>query len=562
MPLFGNGYTRMKWTGKTNERVLRDNMPPSSYHSMFELLLRHGVEESQAKVISMNDLRHWEPKTVDRIFSKIKRLSADSCPFLEETSSAPDLATKFRDWWPGAWVSNPQWISPARSMMHDAVKKEGALCVNIWGEWSIKHSGYMAVSHVWLEGLQRCYKHDGVELSKIHRIFSTLKKANINTEWVWTDVLAIPATRGPVGSLEDDMLKVDVINTLHKIYTNADAVVIFDALALQLESYDCLEAAVLLRCGKWMSRVWTFQEANLAERALIVTKHTHHTLKDVVNRLFRLQKDDEAQYRPLWRAYVVLARTDSMRISPTDIALTCNGRRTGNDIDYARAFFPLLGLTWEYGMTREQGMQMIYRNRRENATRLLTFFGAPCLSISPAWAPSYLTGLQGGARTQMDWERRGVRGHWYVVKLTDFRRVLARGKGVKALEFTAAGISVDSLQITILQKDFETVLEAMKTAISMDALFLLSDRDLPEHGHEFSKTVVIVKGAKLEDDSCFEAAVLCTALLMSNAQYNVMLRTQKLSILLRHISPYVDSDRENEMYYALEEVSEKAGKVR
>lgn len=58
--------------------------------------------------------------------------------------------------------------------------------------------------------------------------------------------------------IDDDLLKTRVINSMLEIYANAEGVVIFDALVWQLQNRNPLELAVVLVCGLWASRVWTF----------------------------------------------------------------------------------------------------------------------------------------------------------------------------------------------------------------------------------------------------------------------------------------------------------------
>ena len=126
------------------------------------------------------------------------------------------------------------------------------MCVNIVGHCSLRTPDYVALSHIWIEGLQRNHFHDGLEQMKGARIFNTLKRLNIYAEWIWTDVLAIPAGKDTTTNIKDEMLTTG-INMLPSIYTKASSVIILDTLTLQLYADDVLDVAVSLRCGKWVT---------------------------------------------------------------------------------------------------------------------------------------------------------------------------------------------------------------------------------------------------------------------------------------------------------------------
>jgi hypothetical protein len=71
-----------------------------------------------------------------------------------------------------------------------------------------------------------------------------LKLLNIYAEWTWTDVWL-------VGTLQP------IIDMLPSIYTKADSIIALDALTFQLHADGVFDIAVSLRCGEWVTRVWT-----------------------------------------------------------------------------------------------------------------------------------------------------------------------------------------------------------------------------------------------------------------------------------------------------------------
>jgi hypothetical protein len=116
----------------------------------------------------------------------------------------------------------------------------------------------MCVSHVWEEmmgwnapkgPITLPIDDRGLRVEHFDRIFAVFRRTGY--EWMWLDLLAIP----PGISAE---LKADLINTLPDVYRNADAVLVFDALVLQLDSRGVRDIAVGLARGKWMTRVWTY----------------------------------------------------------------------------------------------------------------------------------------------------------------------------------------------------------------------------------------------------------------------------------------------------------------
>jgi hypothetical protein len=53
------------------------------------------------------------------------------------------------------------------------------------------------------------------------------------------------------------MLTTGIIDMLPSVYTKADSIIALDALTTQLHADGVFDIAVSLRCGKWVTRVWT-----------------------------------------------------------------------------------------------------------------------------------------------------------------------------------------------------------------------------------------------------------------------------------------------------------------
>ncbi|KIN07093.1 hypothetical protein OIDMADRAFT_111697, partial [Oidiodendron maius Zn] len=385
--------------------------------------MRQGVEWTQARSRAVNILRSWELDEVEAILSKIKRPSPDYCLFksaeIEPTRLPPNPEDRnaLQKWWPSLWRTRERWIAPSRELIEQSAKEGLALCVDENGTWSLLSEGYVALSHVWVEGLQRDERYDGVEHTKISKVFELLHRAGLQSKWIWTDVLVIPGGGNPTSSLEDELLTIDLINSMPTVYGRAEAVLIIDAVVVQVHSTDPRDIAVALCVGRWATRVWTFQEIKLANRAVIVTATGGIEFSDMVNHLKELGELDRPRYHRLYQWAAIMAKSDTHRLTLRDLVSACGDRSSGFDIDYARAFFPVLGLTWESGMTREQGMERIYRAYSKDAAVIAPFAGSPRMKRYPAWAPSYLRGLEGVGHHDLQSEERGLRGEWHVLKI-------------------------------------------------------------------------------------------------------------------------------------------------
>lgn len=65
------------------------------------------------------------------------------------------------------------------------------------------------------------------------------------------------ASRDTTTNIKNEMLTTDIIDILPSIYTKADSIIALDALTPQLHADGVFDIAVSLRCGKWVTRIWT-----------------------------------------------------------------------------------------------------------------------------------------------------------------------------------------------------------------------------------------------------------------------------------------------------------------
>lgn len=396
-------------------------------------LLQYHIAPPVARGLAQVELRSWIPDRLDSILRKVLGLAPNLRHFTSD-SGAEQEAAQLRD----------AWVRPPPSLIERAAGEKLALCVNAGGEWSLRTGNFVAISHVWEEGIQADGGNRGLPKVILDSIFVELRYLNVS--WIWLDCLAIPGGNRALTAREE-IVKKDIINSLSSIYRNADAVVVFDAMLMRLRSRNPVDVAVVLLCGKWMTRIWTLQEICLAKNGLVLTALGPVKFKEILLALRYLSGNQEnhkgiigshnplvlqtvhegvdaSKFEQMYLRLIRLVLTEGQKPSLTSLVLSCYGRRTGNDIDYARAFFPLLGLKWKVQNSREEGMHQIYDSQRYYSKRLVLMHGSPRSSFNPGWAPSYLTGLRGPILSpddplgDLEWTPRGLARRWYSYKIS------------------------------------------------------------------------------------------------------------------------------------------------
>lgn len=510
-------------------------MPPTP-SSIQETILRYYVPAELAKGAALNELRNWEPRMIANILSKLSHP-----PCLPLARQEKDLEVNLLEFL-SAKVGKSLWVKPPENLVRRSAAEGKALCVNSQGRWSLRESGYVSVSHVWIEGIQADEHDRGIRRRQFERIFKTVARAGIGIEWIWLDVLALPNPPGKGGMKpEKKKLKTAIINNLANIYSHADAVVVLDALLLRLPSVDPVDVMVGLICGRWMTRVWTYQEIKLATRAIIVTATGAIEFSALIQALRSLAQKDEARYDRMLLTVHRLERNDELGVSLPDIALACQFRTTGNDVDYARAFFPVLGLKWNADWNREEGMQQIYWSYKHHAARIVCMYGAPRLSISPGWAPAYFSGLQGMILGGLEYEIRGLRGDWYSTSIKRIAKTFVHeGQRVRVLDLEVEGAAASRCQILFSRNEAPDTLGLVTTAIDAGTahIFSYSAPVKEARGVVAAPSVLLVEqvmGGERSDEPLFEGYVYCCGVMTSVDESVVSLGPH--TWLLRHENP-------------------------
>ncbi|KAJ0164404.1 hypothetical protein CTA2_1061 [Colletotrichum tanaceti] len=454
-----------------------------------EILMRHGMSPKTSQECALNELRGWSASAVESVLSKIKRPRIGHCP-LSYASPGPDESETSIGRYLGSWLPSA-WVRPPLGLVRQAVEERKALCVNKRFQWGLCGDGYFAVSHVWGEGIRADPQGRGLARQHLTRVFEAL--ASTGAEWIWLDVLAVPNAdqEGLNLSPEEKELQVKVINTLPQVYQGATAVVVLDALVLQMHGASSVDVAVGLVCGAWISRAWTYQEIRLAKKALVVTADRIYAWDEIVENLCQLVEYDDASRRggppglsrfySLYLSMASLRHVDETGLSLTDISFASATRQSTYEIDYARSLFALVDLPWDPAWkTSAPGMQAIYQHRRRDASRLVAMYGAKRLKVSPRWAPSRLAGLEGTVHGDMTWEDGGLRGTWYRERIASLTE-LVLGKGSRAMRLFLGDRDCDLWCEVLVGADEEAdTIHGFRQAVADGRAFLLCKHQIAD----------------------------------------------------------------------------------
>ncbi|KAI4164984.1 MAG: hypothetical protein LQ342_001260 [Letrouitia transgressa] len=127
---------------------------------------------------------------------------------------------------------------------------------------------YAIFSHVWTDGFGAMNNKNGMSICVLE-MFSeileqvTSRRAGVKTavpELFWIDTLAIPEK----GKYEEERVK--AISQMHNIYTHAKYTVVLDLSLMQVQmGSGYSNPAMKITMCKWMTRLWTLQEAVLSK---------------------------------------------------------------------------------------------------------------------------------------------------------------------------------------------------------------------------------------------------------------------------------------------------------
>ena len=125
-------------------------------------------------------------------------------------------------------------------------------------------SKYVALSHVWADGLGN-REQNTLQQCQVEYLFSRLRGFQISAQTtdqdplLWIDTLCCP--------LKPLNLKVQALALMRETYEDAEHVLVFDSALEKTDhtSLDYLEILARVLTSDWMRRLWTLQEAFLAQ---------------------------------------------------------------------------------------------------------------------------------------------------------------------------------------------------------------------------------------------------------------------------------------------------------
>lgn len=226
--------------------------------------------------------------------------------------------------------------------------------------------------------------------------------------------------------------------------------------------------------------MWTYQEIKLAVNAIVVTGSGFVSWKDMFDELEKktigesgeVKMDHPDRFSRLTNTMGRLFRNDDIGVSLPDLAIGCGYRKAGEPLDYARALFPTLRLTWKSNYNIEEGMKNVYLSQKDHATRLALYHGPP-RHHWPGWAPATFSNLIDSlVLEESHWARRGLMRRWFTAKIN---RILPSKPGalVLALDNGNGTETLSGCKISEFENP-KSVLE-FRNAVERQSAYLLSD---------------------------------------------------------------------------------------
>ncbi len=147
----------------TDASLLKDG----SQRKVQEKPLQYYVAPPVARGLAQVELRHWIPDRLDSIFHKIPGLTPNLRHFASDSGPLQETMQK-----------REAWVRPPPLLIEQAAREKLALCVNASGEWSLRIGEFVAISHVWEEGIQADDDNQGLSKSILDSIFVELGHLN------------------------------------------------------------------------------------------------------------------------------------------------------------------------------------------------------------------------------------------------------------------------------------------------------------------------------------------------------------------------------------------------
>ena len=257
------------------------------------------------------------------------------------------------------------------------------------------------------------------------------------------------------------------------------------------------------------------------------------------------------RFPSLFRTFFRLQRHDHLGVSLPDIAIGCGYRDAFDTLDYARAVFPTLGLTWRFGDSSEDAMKKVYEAQKHHATRLVLFHGPP-RALYPGWAPAVFPGMTDSKIADAGvWKLRGMAREWLTHKVN---AIVPSKPGCLILELdngqSPGAYSVCHVSDATAKQSPKSI-EIFEEAVRNSTAYLLTDERLVPQQH-IARVGLMVE--KFTEPSSSEGWVCFT---LAIGETEEPYRAEKQEWLLLHENPAKEKGKEeSELNYVLERSSQ------
>ncbi|RBA11122.1 hypothetical protein FPRO05_04295 [Fusarium proliferatum] len=247
---------------------------------------------------------------------------------------------------------------------------------------------YVAISHVWADGLGS-NTETGLPTCQLARLAAMVFKSNPEGAF-WIDSLCIPQAREH---------RKKAIRMMARTYKEAKAVLVLDSGLQRCLSSDP-EASRLLYVltSGWMGRLWTLQEAVLADKVLFCFADALVPLRDLIPsrenlELYPYMGDMAAEI------FRLIKQSQYKDLKIGDVSRSLRWRDTSRASDETLAIASLLGV--DLGILLELPTQdrmiRLFQELRE-VPRNIVFLGGDKTDVPGyRWAPKSLMGAHGGS---------------------------------------------------------------------------------------------------------------------------------------------------------------------
>ena len=285
-------------------------------------------------------------------------------------------------------------IAPSDPCRHS----DGRLYVTLLPpECSPDRTAYIAISHVWSDGLGN-EDSNSIPLCQFNRIVKLTTRLNRNTSIAfWLDTLCFPLA--PQDAYDQALIR------MRQSYEDANKVLVFDAYLLEHDASGMSEEEVAMRiaCAPWNRRLWTLQEGVLAHSLAFQFRDSYIDLTDWTTRRGHPTTLRNLMFVTTWTRFASLRALEtekSKKMSIVQAKKALTWRSTSVEEDEPLCLGNILGIDPESvvktsvkddpARTRDERMKVIWRSLPKHYSSTV-FWNSPKLQDRGfRWAASSL----------------------------------------------------------------------------------------------------------------------------------------------------------------------------